>query len=290
MENKIGLAGDWHGNLKWQKHALYTLGEAGVKTVLHVGDYGLGWPGNNWAPFLDSAQAVCRRYEMNLYITPGNHENYDYVNALEYSPEGYSWITKNIAVMRRNTILELPYSDDGEKTRIVHSLGGANSIDYLGRVQGVSWWKDESITYGDVIRAREVASAYENGIDIMVAHDAPDGGTDEVQYILDNPDYRMWTMEGLAYAGQGRAMMNHAESMVRPRVFVHGHFHVAGMKSTPRTFYVALACDGMHNNLALLDLNDLSTEWLPILLDITEVEKQKKDEDSERRRLARKDT
>lgn len=257
---KIALAGDWHGHLQWQKAALHTLGRRGdIEVVLHAGDYGVGWPGN-WPDFVNSAESVLRKYNMYLYVTPGNHENWDWINTREYDDTGMHWMTNHACLLRRNAFFDIPY-DDG-KSRLVHSLGGAASIDYQFRNQGISWWKEEMLTYGDVIRARAIGE--ENDVDIMVTHDAPDGGTDRVQRIIDNPDFSMWTVQGLAYAAQGRAMMNHAVAGVKPKVFVHGHFHAADMKQTDETLWVSLGCNRQADNLAVLDLETLKAEFIQL--------------------------
>lgn len=258
---KIALAGDWHGDLWWQKTALHTLGRLGVKVILHAGDYGVGWPGK-WPDFVNSAESVLRQYDMTLYVTPGNHENWGWINTREYDDVGFYRMTNHAILLRRNTIFDIPYGD-GE-ARLVHSLGGAPSIDYQHRTQGISWWEDEMLTYGDVMRARQIGESH--NVDIMVTHDAPDGGTQAVQDIIDTPRHRsIWSSKGLAYAAEGRALMNHAVSGVNPKVFVHGHFHAADMSQDEGgTLWVSLGCNRQDNNLALLDLATLETEFIPL--------------------------
>lgn len=258
--SSIALAGDWHGQLGWQKAALHTLGRRGVKIVLHAGDYGVGWPGK-WPSFVDSAESVLKQYDMTLYVTPGNHENWNWINSREYDDVGFYHMTKHAILLRRNTVFEIPYGDG--QSRLVHSLGGAPSIDYQFRSQNVSWWKEEMLTYGDVLRACEIGEEYD--VDIMMTHDAPDGGTDRVQRIIDNPDYTMFTRNGFAYAAEGRALMNHAVSGVKPKMFVHGHFHAADQKKDETTHWVSLGCDHQANNLAMLDLATLDVEFIPQL-------------------------
>lgn len=255
---KVALAGDWHGQMGWQKAALHTLGRRGdVRTILHAGDYGLGWPGNDHTALLNSAESILKQYGMKLLITPGNHENWFWINSSEYDDDGFAWVREHVAHLRRNTLFEL---NTESASRKVLSLGGAPSIDYERRTEGASWWREEMLTYGDVIRTRQLGD--ENDIDIMVTHDAPDGATDRVQQIIDHPDFSMWSLQGLAYAAEGRALMNHAVSGVNPRVFVHGHFHAADMKQGDDTLWVSLGCDHQAQNLAVLDLETLEVEFI----------------------------
>jgi hypothetical protein len=248
---KVGLAGDWHGDRLWTKNAIYTLGRAGIKRVYHLGDFGIGWPGA-WPYFIDSVEDWCKANDLTLWVTPGNHENWDWINSRSYGESGVYAMTHSTFLLRRNTRFEL-----GGRTFV--SLGGAPSIDFPFRTQGVDWWAEEMITYEDVIRCREDGYA-----DVMLCHDAPSGGTDEVQRILDNPDPTMWTDRGLRYAHEGHALMTHAIAGVRPKVYAHGHFHAAGMKQVDDTLFVSLGCNRQANNLAVLDLDTLTVEWLPI--------------------------
>ncbi len=262
-EDTIGLAGDWHGQLRFQQHALHTLGQRDIKTTFHVGDYGIAF-GKTWMDYLASAESVCRRYGMTMYVTPGNHENWDYINSRKYDEAGMYAMAPHVILLKRNTVMQLMYGD--EKFRTLLSLGGAASIDYEMRTQGWDWWRDEMLTYEDVTRAREIGNLTE--VDIMITHDVPDGGTDRVQRILDNPDFSMWSHKGLAYANEGRVLMNHAIAGVKPRVFAHGHMHAADMKQTEETLFVSLGCNGQQQNLALLNLETLKADFIDTVLDV----------------------
>lgn len=50
------------------------------------------------------------------------------------------------------------------------ALGGAPSVDHPARVEGVSWWRDEVISEGE-IRTRTSGGP----VDVMVTHDVPAG-------------------------------------------------------------------------------------------------------------------
>jgi Icc-related predicted phosphoesterase len=231
--------------------AIQTFGAAGVKHVFQVGDFSLAWPGR-WPMLLDILEKECKAADLECWVTPGNHDNWNWINSRPYDEAGQFRMSDRTVLLRRNARFEL-----GGRSFV--SLGGAPSIDFPMRTQGIDWWDTETIRYEDVMRCREAGYA-----DVMLCHDAPDGGTDEVQRIIDNPDPTMWTQSGLRYAAQGRVTMNHAIAGVKPRVFAHGHFHSAGMKQVDETLFVSLGCNNQANNLALLDLDTLQVEWLPI--------------------------
>jgi len=250
----IGAAGDWHGNAIYSHAMLHALAKQGITTVMHVGDFGIGWPrhGQGYARFVDQ---VCEELGITLYITPGNHENWAYINQLPFR-NGQAWIGERICVLERNTRFEL----DG---RSFLSLGGAPSIDFPSRTKGYTWWPEEMLTLADVEKA--AADGY---ADVMLTHDAPAGGTDEVQKILDSPG-AFWTDAGLAYAREGQELMRIAVDGVKPALFIHGHFHVAGEKQVDETRFVSLDRDAdrpgqRSRNAILLDTETLGYSWLEV--------------------------
>lgn len=258
MTEKIGIAGDWHGNLDWAREALATFAANGITNVFHLGDFGLGWPGGRWPQYLNEVTGATVKHGIWLHIIPGNHENYDWINSrlLDQNPEdGVIAVTDRISVFPRGYRFDLPHDRSGL------ALGGAPSIDFKSRTEGRSWWREEMITLAEAERVAEAGHA-----DIMFTHDAPDGGTDAVQRIIDSPDgERFWGRPGILYAREGRELMNIAFAGVQPKVFAHGHFHVCDEKQVGDTKFLSFGCDGQTGNLAILDLETLDHQWIPIL-------------------------
>lgn len=242
----VGLAGDWHGNLDVARWSLRWLRDQGVSRVYHLGDFGI-WPGRNGEYYLEQITRAAKALSIELWVTPGNHEDYDQIAGITASEDGLQWFTSHVALIPRN------HRWDHEGRSFV-SLGGAPSIDFEQRREGISWWRKEMLTEAEAFRCAEDGYA-----DVMLAHDAPDNGTNAVQDILDNPGG--WSPKGLAYAAEGRKLMNIAVEGVRPRVFAHGHYHVADDTQRAETRFLALAGDGMPGNIALLRLDDLAVSW-----------------------------
>lgn len=252
---RIGLVGDLHGNVNWAQGILQRLASLGIKHVFQVGDFGI-WPGLEGADYLRRVTSTVRRLGLCLWIIPGNHEDYSQITdpddpegGLERQilAEGDGW---EVALLPRGYAWEL-----GGRTFV--ALGGAPSIDFEMRKEGRSWWPEEMIRPSDIERLHRSA-----GADIMLCHDAPDGGTLQVQRIIDTPaSQSMWSKEGLSYAAKGRMLMNHAYNVVKPKMFVHGHYHVPDMREGEDTTWISLGPDGQRFNTAILDLEDFTVMW-----------------------------
>lgn len=250
MSEIVGLAGDWHGNTIWARECLIQLAGFNVHQVYHLGDFGI-WPGDRGKRYVDRVNATARHFGIDIWVTPGNHEDYDQISALPVGDDGLQRVATNIALIPRGHRWE-----HGGRSFV--SLGGAPSIDFEQRVEGVSWWRGETVTIEEAMAVREAGQA-----DVMLTHDSPDFGTDQVQAIINTPtDKNPWSTAGLRYASEGRQMMDIAVSGVIPALLAHGHYHVAGdTESRPGTRFLALAGDGMPGNVALLQLPDLAVSW-----------------------------
>lgn len=250
----VGLAGDWHGNTLWARSAIYTMAQHGIKRIYHLGDFGLFWPGG-WGKFFNEVQGACARFDVELLITPGNHENWEQINARKPAEDGLIHLSNHIKILPRG----FRWTDNG---RTFVSLGGAPSIDFPHRLRGRSWWPEEMITLEEAEKVAEDGYA-----DVFLAHDAPDGGTEQVQAIVNTPAHKtMWTDQGLRYAREGRELMNIALRGVKPHVFAHGHFHVGGERWNGETQFLSLNCDGwgFRDNLVALDLGTFEHRWVDL--------------------------
>ncbi len=266
---KVGLAGDWHGNTLWATRALVRLADAGVKVVYHLGDFGI-WPGKIGYDYLAAVARVCADRGLHVIVTLGNHEDYDQVERVPLTDAGdgmgsVRWITSGICLLPR--VHRWTVTSPNGTARSLASLGGAPSVDFEMRTIGWDWWPQEAVTGDDIERVAAGGRA-----EVMLAHDAPDSSSPAVRRILaSNP--AGFSARALAYATEGRQLMNAAFAGVRPRMYVHGHYHVRDHADVPHRDisgalgddscrFISLACDGMPGNLAVLNLDDLTLEWL----------------------------
>jgi Icc-related predicted phosphoesterase len=242
----IGIAGDWHGNTEWALRTLRAFNDRGIKHIFHLGDFGI-WGGHDSAKYILKVNKVLARNSQKLYVTLGNHEDYTRVYAKPFNEDGFrEYQGENLLLLSRGARGMI-----GDRSFI--SLGGANSIDFQGRREGISWWKEESITLSDVYKSVEGGAA-----DLFFAHDAPAGVN--IDY-SNKADGMGWDANAIRYSEAGRKMLRQAVDAVKPKVLFHGHHHV--YQDTDNLMHdgledytlraIGLACDGMENSAIIFD-------------------------------------
>lgn len=264
----VAVAGDWHGDTGWAVEVIAGLGNAGVTHLLHVGDFGV-WPGADGARFVEAVDAAAAAAGVTVLVTPGNHEDWDLLDAWPLDDRGdglgaVQWLRHRVAVAPRGHRWSMR-SPSGVARSFV-SLGGAPSIDFEYRTPGRSWWPGEMITAAHV--AAVVAAGH---AEVMIAHDAPGPpyAVDAVADILTGNPIG-WSDRALAYAAEGRALITEAFEGVAPRVFFHGHYHAHGRREVGYEdgrsgLVVALDQQRTVRNVAVVDLDTLevTTPWRP---------------------------
>jgi hypothetical protein len=244
----IAVAGDWHARSLWATKAVRHAAEAGIKTILHVGDFGI-FQFKYAEDYLDSVERAAAASDIVIWVTDGNHEDHEL--RLAYAdlfgdqpaqirphiwlfPRGYRWTHAN---------------------RSFISFGGAPSISR----PKLSWWPEEMITEHDVARAIIGGRA-----DVMISHDAPMPATRAVDQVRSTNPLGI-PMNVLGYANLGAERLTRAYEGVSPGLLFHGHHHVKDSIRFPdgrRIF--SLGKDSDDGNVAILDLTDLSVAWLNI--------------------------
>lgn len=262
---KIGILGDTHGNGNWTVFALWCFYKAGITKVIQVGDFGIY---KQSAKFLKRVNATAELTGIEVYVVPGNHENWDYIAerlALGVNDEGWGNLrTGNLFLAPRVHSWEW----DGVK---FGSLSGAPSVDRAwrtadqrqlpnpNRVPGyydLLWYPEEMPTWEHVEEFSKLGH-----LDVMVAHDAPNGVQTIDNRIAHNP--HGFTVADILYAEDGRNRMTHAWKAATPDTFIHGHYHFA-VNETIRlpsvdgqepgwSTIVGLACDGANYSFGHFD-------------------------------------
>lgn len=201
---RVLLAGDVHGNSRWVGTLCKLARIHGCDAILQLGDFGY-WPHTaDGRQFLEHVDWHAERNDIEcIYWIDGNHENHDALRLLDpiadgtvpvgercrYLPRGLRWVWSGVRF---------------------GALGGAFSVDRRDRVEGVSWWRGEMLTDGDVARLGE------EPLDVLVSHDAPEGVP----------------LRGMALppvdevlAGEVRSRILGAVEATAPKLVVHGHWH-----------------------------------------------------------------
>lgn len=279
-DKNVGVCGDWHGNTAWGMVAIEKLADSGVRTIFHVGDFGF-WGDEQGRGYLRKINRELVKTNTFLYVTLGNHEDYDYIKKVFKPVNGdHGFLAhdyyQNVIVLGRG------YRWNWNDYRWI-SVGGANSIDRYQREETMkkrgyskSWWEQESITDEDVQNATAGGRA-----DMMIAHDVPYG----VEMFGSHRDARNgWEKQDLDYAVLSRLQLRKITDVVQPLRYVHGHYHMARNHSfrfssagaydvannsephTPAneiiheeytTNYICMDKEYTNNNIGFIDLNTL---------------------------------
>lgn len=208
--HSIVIAGDWHGNQMWALHAItqasHRLPAAGVRIIIHLGDFGV-WPGKNG--YIPALSRILRDKNMMLWFLDGNHDDHHQIAVIHDQCDDAG---------------PVPMDDD---QRIWHlprgtrwswhgirwlAVGGAGSPDWQRRAPGYSWWPEE------VISADQVATISASGVaDILLAHDCPGN------YTPPCPPPPLWW--DLDYCRISARRLQDITNAVQPMLIMHGHFH-----------------------------------------------------------------
>jgi predicted phosphodiesterase len=213
LYGQIIFAGDWHGSFLQFDKVSEEAKRLGVSTIIQLGDFGI-W--HDDSRYLNKMTHYLQQRGQHLYFVDGNHEDFKRLATFPLQPDGTRKITKHITHLPRGLRLDW----DGLN---VLALGGAASIDRKHRRKGHAWWPEELITEEDVARAVEGGPA-----DLMLCHDspctAPNSITDDPY--LQNLAARDFGSDMIDYCHGNRVMLAKATDAVKPRLLLHGHYHM----------------------------------------------------------------
>lgn len=201
----IAIFGDWHGNTGWALTSLRSAAREGARTALHVGDFGLDWPGPKRGRYESKLNKYLADLGVVLIVSGGNHDNWETLAQLRVEHDGTVALRSNIRVLPRGgrTMVE---------GLVVGGLGGAFSVDYRHRTEGKDWWSNEEPTQEE---AEKLAAG--GPLDILITHDAPSGVPLKGDFEL-RPELAV-------RANRTRLILRQAvDSLAVPHVFC-GHWH-----------------------------------------------------------------
>lgn len=250
----IGLLGDTHGNTACIRRAADRFAALEIATVIQVGDLGVSGDStaaNKW----NQANKHLRNKGITMLVAPGNHEDYDHIETLASTADGWLLFRSHILLAPRGHRIEL-----GGRTFVF--LGGAGSVDRASRegyrektgVKG--WWPQEGITADDVAVVAAGGRA-----DVMITHEAP-FPVAQIELGLRAGDFEP---ADVAYARGVRMRLTEAVAAVQPELLVHGHHHRAidDQWVHPDTGHVTrvrgLSLEFDEDSLAVLDVGERLT-------------------------------
>lgn len=203
---RIMVVGDTHGDASAVEYKAKIAKSLGVTHMLIVGDFGL-WVGFEGVKFLDDVNEIARRYNIHIFALPGNHENHDLweqlVNIGLPTSSGFTYV--------RDRLLLAPKVHNwkwGKKRFFI--CGGAVSIDKQRRVEGKSWWKNETFSEADLA---SVVKYQGPPVDFLFTHDCSDHTPWHERL---KPDFE---------SQLNRQRIDMAIKALRPKYHFHGHMH-----------------------------------------------------------------
>lgn len=241
---RAGFAGDWHGNTGWALSAIDFFHEQGIRTIYHVGDFGV-WGGTDGAAYLRKINTRLLKHDMLILVTPGNHENYNMIN---------KWPRNIYGFQNRKDLDRLWVIPRGQAWKhngaLLASMGGAASIDKGMRRLNKSWWPQEAISDKDIYNLK--VNLWGRPVHVLLTHDIPA----EVDV---GPRYGMLPVDIEKYSQDQREQLSKAAAIARPEVIIHGHWHRSYSRMTKfdygQTMVHCLDMDGSPHNIAVANLS-----------------------------------
>lgn len=200
---KTRIIGDIHGMVNDYKS--FSIGDFDGPTI-QLGDFGIGFGQSDyWHESLNDFHANGK----HRFIR-GNHDNPDVCKTMT------GWIR------------------DGTIENDVMFIGGAWSIDWAYRREGIDWWRDEELSSEEFYRLIEIYAAMKPRV--MITHDGPSKATNE-----------MFIQTGLARMSGGKHIKTRTGEALQAMFEIHqpelhffGHWHHTMQVKIGKTWFHCL--------------------------------------------------
>ena len=175
----IYITGDTHGDIDFAKLKKYFSKRYVTRKdyLIILGDAGIVWSENEC--YIHDYSTL----RPTVLFIDGNHENFELLNKfpiVEYKNAKCHRLYKNVYHINRGEVLIL------NNTKFF-CMGGATSIDRDWRINRVSWWNEENITFEDVENAYSNLEKVNFEVDYVLTHCAPSSIVKEMfNYRSDN--------------------------------------------------------------------------------------------------------
>lgn len=201
---RIAFSGDWHANTVWAHKMIDYARDEQADAIVHLGDF--GWQFARF--FVQTMAGMLRRAKLPLYFVDGNHENFDRLLAFPLQPDGLRKVADNLFHLPRG------HRFTWGGVRFL-ACGGAVSVDRHRRVEGRSWWPQETITCADIAACEQGGPA-----DVLLAHDCPAGV--EIPYLHKTRHFFPEHLIGESEAHRTRLLA--VAAATTPGLILHGHY------------------------------------------------------------------
>jgi len=196
------FAGDIHGNTDHAEWLFEVAVENDCSHIIACGDFGYWVHISSGQKFVNRIAKLAETNNIHFLWVDGNHENHDILNDLlakhgdsEPIPtpnEWVKWIPRGCRFRIGDTNLM--------------GYGGAWSVDWMDRTEGLSWWR------GELIDPEHIAQVDDEPVDILVTHEAPMGA--QLSY-----------KDKLPQSVAQRELVSTLVEKVTPELVICGHHH-----------------------------------------------------------------
>jgi hypothetical protein len=218
LQVRVLMVGDLHCNTATAIKAFEFAAAVGADVILQVGDFGF-WPRTEAGrKFLRKTEARLAQLGLDLWWVDGNHDDLQALRSRPVEADGRRRVSEHMWHLPRGH--RWVWGDT-----VWVAAGGAVSLDRCWRTEGVSWFRDEALTYAEVDRIIADGPA-----GVVVSHDAPWGvGTLERRFGLNlavAERESSWPDDLLQQSDDHMRLVRRlADWVLASRVF-HGHHHV----------------------------------------------------------------
>ncbi len=210
----IYVTGDTHGKHDFAKLKIFAENNPQLDKsdyVIIAGDFGAVW----WKPTLEEDLRPYGQLPFTVLFVDGNHENFDLLDS--YPVSGWNGgkvhiIKPDIIHLMRGQVFEL-------EGNTIFTFGGATSIDRYTRQEGISWWREEVPTFGQLDEAFANLKRHNNRVDYIITHACGDRA-------LMYPPLRTRAIQMKRYP-ENQILANF-EDMVTYKRWYFGHYHMDG--------------------------------------------------------------
>lgn len=175
--------------------------------VIVAGDCGVCYK----KEYLEEARRYMDYLPFTLLFVDGNHENFDILNSYEKEEWHGGLVHKlydDVIHLTRGQIFVI---DD----ITFLTIGGAESTDKWMRVEGDSWWPEESVTYDDIETSLFNLAKYQNSVDYIITHTVPQS------FLYSYPFYP----KNLGKANTSELFLERIKEVATYKTWFFGHWH-----------------------------------------------------------------
>lgn len=194
---KIIITGDVHGRFGVLNNLIE---KEKPELIICSGDFGY-WPN---FPYIEQIKSINTKRTKLLWID-GNHEDHWALREFQsynLSSRSQLKMLDNLYYMPRGSTYEL---EDGRK---ILFMGGGLSIDKHLRTEGIDWFSEELITYGDLHNLPK------EKIDIIISHTGPTEFVNTVKQFY-----------GERFHDPSEEALSQLLEMYHPKLWLFSHFH-----------------------------------------------------------------